>query len=324
MADRNVEFKRKEKLYMADWVVDSYACAMVQENALVYTKEELRRAKEVYELIRNSGYPSPNEAMHLLTDGNVRGMPVLTVADLQRAYKVYSLHPEYVRGQLTKNKVSRSQVDLGLRSTDKNLRLYTDVMHLEGNMFLVTVADPLNLILQSYIENEGRMSLGMALQGQLSLLKSRGFQPRIVYTDPHNTFRSMTQEFPGMEIDVGGANDHVAKVDAKIRRIKETARKVKARLPWELPGQLFKDLVTYAVSRMNLGRTTALSGNVCPRVLFMGMPIDYKRELLLAYGDYVEAYKGTTNNIAERSAACIALYQAANSTGSWVLWKIET
>jgi hypothetical protein len=321
MADRNVEFKRKEKLYVADWVVDSYVCATVQENALVYTKEELRRAKEVYELIRNSGYPSPNEAMHLLTDGNVRGMPVLTVADLQRAYKVYGLHLEYVRGQLTKEKVSRSQVDLGLRSTDKNLRLYTDVMHLEGNMFLVTVADPLNLTLQSYVENEGRMSLGMALQGQLSLLKSRGFQPRIVYTDPHSTFRSMTQEFPGTEIDVSGAYDHVAKVDGKIRRIKETARKVKARLPWELPGQLFKDLVTYAVSQMNIRRTMALSENVCPRVLFTGIPIDYKRELLLAYGDYVEAYEGTTNNMAERSAACITLYLAANSTGSWVLWK---
>jgi hypothetical protein len=145
-----------------------------------------------------------------------------------------------------------------------------------------------------------------------------------VYTDPHSTFRSMTQELPGTEIDVGGANDHVAKVDAKIRRIKETARKVKAGLPWELPGQLFKDLVTYAVSRMNIRRTTALSENVCPRVLFMGMPIDYKKELLLAYGDYVEAHKGTTNNMAERSAACIALYPAANSTGSWVLWKIET
>jgi hypothetical protein len=194
-------------------------------------------------------------------------------------------------------------------------------MHLEGNMFLVMVADPLNLTLQSYVENEGRMSLGMALQGQLSLLKSRGFQPRVVYTDPHSTFRSMTQEIPGTEIDVSGAYDHVAKVDGKIRRIKETARKVKARLPWELPGQLFKDLVTYAVSQMNIRRTMALSENVCPRVLFTGIPIDYKRELLLAYGDYVEAYEGTTNNMAERSAACITLYPAANSTGSWVLWK---
>jgi len=152
MTGRNVEFKRKEKLYVADWVVDSYACMTVQENALVYTKEELRRTKEVYELIRSSGYPSPNEAMHLLTNGNVRGMPALTVVDLQRAYKMYGLHPEYVRGQLTKKKVSRSQVDLGLRSTDKNLRLYVDVMHLEDNMFLVTVVDPLNLTMQSYVK----------------------------------------------------------------------------------------------------------------------------------------------------------------------------
>jgi hypothetical protein len=27
-----------------------------------------------------------------------------------------------------------------------------DVMHLEGNMFLVTVVDPLNLTLQSYVD----------------------------------------------------------------------------------------------------------------------------------------------------------------------------
>jgi ribonuclease HI len=186
------------------------------------------------------------------------------------------------------------------------------------------VAGPLNLTMQSYVENEGRMSLDMALQGQLSLLKSRGFESRIVYTDPQSTFRSMTQEFLGTEIDVGEANDHVAKVDVKIRRIKETTRKVKAGLPWELPGQLFKDLVTYAVSWINIRRMTALSENVCPRVLFMGMPIAYKRELLLAYCDCVEAYKGTMNNMAECSAACIALYPAANSTGSWVLWKIDT
>jgi len=134
----------------------------------------------------------------------------------------------------------------------------------------------------------------------------------------------MTQEFPGTDIDIGRANDHVAKVDANIRRIKEMARKVKAGLPWELPGQLFKDLVTYAMSRINIRRTTALSENVCPRVLFMGMPIDYKKELQLAFGDYVEVYKGTTNNMAARSAACIALFPAANSTGSWVLWKIDT
>jgi len=169
-----------------------------------------------------------------------------------------------------------------------------------------------------------RCSCSMALQGQLSLLKSHGFEPKIVYMDPHSTFRSMTREFPGTEIDVSRASDHVAKVDTKIRRKKEMARKVKARLPWELPRQSFKDLVTYAVSWINICRMMALAEIVCPRVLFTGMPIDYKKELQLAFGDYMEAYEGTTNNMAERSAACIALFPAANSTGSWVLWEIDT
>jgi hypothetical protein len=77
----------------------------------------------------------------------------------------------------------------------------------------------------------------------------------------------MTQDFLGVELDVGGASDYVAKVDAKIRRIKE-----------------------YAVSRLNIRRTHALSGNICPRVLFTGIPVPYS-ELSVAFGDYVESYQ---------------------------------
>ncbi len=67
-----------------------------------------------------------------------------------------------------------------------------------------------------------------------------------------------------------------------------------------------------------------LSENVCPRVLFTGIPVDYKKEFQVAFGDYVEAYKGTDNTSRARSAASITLYPASNASGFWVLWKIET
>jgi hypothetical protein len=114
----------------------------------------------------------------------------------------------------------------------------------------------------------------------------------------------MTQDFPRVEVDIRGAGDYVAKADAKIRRVKETYRKV--------------------TSRLNIRRTTALAENICPRVLFTGIPMDYKRELTYAFGDYVKAYEGTTNKSRARSAACITLYPTGNSIGSWVLWKIDT
>jgi hypothetical protein len=124
-------------------------------------------------------------------------------------------------------------------------------------------------------------------------------------------------------VDIGGAGDYVAKVDARIRRVKEIYRTVKAGLPWMLPRSLVPELVAYVVSCMSIRRTTTLSENVCPRVLFTGIPVDFKRELCMASGDYVEAYEGTDNTSRMRSSACIALYPMANSTGAWVLWKIS-
>jgi len=66
-------------------------------------------------LLRNSGYPSLGEAVHLLTYGNVRNVPVLLPADVERAYKIYGPHPECVRGQMVKKTVTRVPVDHTLR-----------------------------------------------------------------------------------------------------------------------------------------------------------------------------------------------------------------
>jgi hypothetical protein len=225
---------------------------------------------------------------------------------------------------MTKKKVSRTPVDLVLRSPNKSLTLSADVMYIDGHMFLVSVVAPLMLTLQSELESKSRTSLGIALQGQLGVLRSRGFMPRIVYTDPHSTFRSMTEDSPGEEIDPGGQGDYVPQVDAKIRRVKETYRKLQAGLPWTLPSTLVADLVGYSVSHVNARRTTAMEGNVCPKVLFTGRPLDFKKEFGLAFGEYVKAYEGTTNRMTDRSTACIALSPTNNSTGVWLLWKLST
>ena len=84
------------------------------------------------------------------------------------------------------------------------------------------MTEPLNFTLQSPLDNEARTSLGLALRGQIGLLRSRGLIPITVYTDPNCSIKSMTQDFSAVEIDVGGAGDYVSKVDTKIRRIKES------------------------------------------------------------------------------------------------------
>jgi hypothetical protein len=74
----------------------------------------------------------------------------------------------------------------------------------------------------------------------------------------------MQRDFPGVEVDVGGARDYVPKVVIKIQCLKEVYRAVKSGLQWQLPVSLVKDLVAYAVSRVNIQRTSALSENIAP------------------------------------------------------------
>jgi hypothetical protein len=101
-------------------------------------------------------------------------------------------------------------------------------------------------------------------------------------------------------------------------------RTVKAGLEWKLPKSRVKDLMMYCVSRLNLRRTLALDGTVCPKVLFTGLKPNYRKELSLAFGDYVEVYTGTDNTSRERSVPCIALYPVGNATGTWQFWNLHT
>jgi len=49
-----------------------------------------------------------------------------------------------------------------------------DMMEIDGKEFFMMVSDPLQLALQTSVENESKQVLGMGLQGRLMTLWSRG------------------------------------------------------------------------------------------------------------------------------------------------------
>jgi len=148
-----------------------------------------------------------------------------------------------------------------------------------------------------------------------------------LHADPQSSIGKVETSFPGIHFDLQGAGDHLGKIDIKVRRVKEICRSVLASLPYNLPEALVRDLVQYAVNRINVRRTTSLTDNRAPRVLFTGRRIDFKKEFKAGFGDYVEAYnpKVQSNAIDQpRTQACIALHPSANVVGSWILYNIAT
>jgi hypothetical protein len=83
-------------------------------------------------------------------------------------------------------------------------------------------------------------------------------------------------------------------------------------------------LVAFAVSRINIRGSTAISPNVCATMLFTGRMPDFRNELSLFFGDYCRVFDGTDNTVKSRTIPCIALYPCCNMTGSWVFYSLQT
>jgi hypothetical protein len=82
-------------------------------------------------------------------------------------------------------------------------------MHVDGQRFLVIVCEGLQLTIQVAVEQDLQGVLGPAQQGQLELLRSKGFQPVRVYVDVQSALKGLATKFENVKIDVGGTGDYV-------------------------------------------------------------------------------------------------------------------
>ena len=332
MKDRDLIFYRRRKLYVGDmreWDKrrqDYQAYTTTRENEEMYTSAEVNKAQSALEFIGNAGYPSEKEAIGLVEDGNILDVP-LTGKDVRRAFRIYGRSAQAVRGKRTRRKVSRQEVDDSMKMQRTVQTLYTDVFKVKEQPYLYSLVEPLELTLVTPVARETANELGMAMQGQFDTLKAKGFDPVRTYVDPQSGLVALQGKFTGVEIDVGGAGDHLDKIDIRIRRIKETIRCTHAGLEWKLPKSMVKDLVKFANGRNNMKSTSARTDKVAPRIAFSGRKPNYRKEYSLRFGNYCECYNPkvvSRDALSDRTEPCIALYPACNAAGSWVFLNIKS
>ncbi len=85
----------------------------------------------------------------MLRDGNIYGIPHLNTADKQRAYDIYGTPVGNVREKMTDRPTAHAVIDPLAMMREKNQVLHSDVMHVKGQKFLISVAEPLQLTLQA-------------------------------------------------------------------------------------------------------------------------------------------------------------------------------
>ena len=103
--DRDILFAQVGNLYVVKWeaiIGEARSYVTSQETESTYTKKEIVRAKQAYELACISGYPSVTELVNLVEDGNILNIPGITRADIKRAYELYGVPLTYVHEKMRK------------------------------------------------------------------------------------------------------------------------------------------------------------------------------------------------------------------------------
>jgi hypothetical protein len=126
----------------------------------------------------------------------------------------------------------------------------------------------------------------------------------------------------GITVNIAGAGAHAPVVERRIR-----VRGILSTLPYAMSQSLFKYLVAFAVSRLNLAPANTIVSNITPRQWITGARPDFKRDLRVAFGEYVEAHNSTIaqrNSMSPRTDPAIALVPTCNSQGSVWFYSMRT
>jgi hypothetical protein len=321
---------------MIDIVPTEHPAALmttVANNLIQYTKREVIGAKKARELLAKLGYPSVENAIAMLRDGS--GFDV-TPYDFQVADAIWGPDVASMRGKTTKAKSMVPDTTIGIPIVQQHQILVVDIMFIDQvSTTLVAVSYPLDVTLGVTLDrtisgkpSRAAESVKKALGIILSTLSARKFVVATIYSDGEGAIGKIKPQLNqlGIEVDVSGAGGHVARIERRIRVIKERVRAhISGRLPFALNIVGLSMLILFCISRLNYQHTSTRPGGLTPREAFTGQRVAAERDFRAAVGDsviYTEPY--TTSDMKSRIGQGIVYLPTGNRTGNVKCLNIVT
>ncbi len=294
--------------------------ATAEENEKSYTKYEVEKAKQARELIVQMGYPSMQNLIKM-AKGMINNLPV-SAEDIYRAYKIYGPVLGAVKGKTKLVRGNKTVIEHIPRPVQSEVSVHIDILYISKQIpFLIGVVLPLGMTMVSYLANRTQSTLRDALNGQLKQLRSRQFIVTKVIGDGEKGFVSLRDYLgaAGIPLEVAGPNQHVPAAEVRIRVLKSLFRCTYSSLPYDLPMSLWKNLVYFVVSRMNMFPVSSREDPTPARELFLGRKVDYKKDVRIGFGEYcqIDALPTFRNSATDaRTTGAISLEPVGNIQGS--------
>ena len=293
----------------------------VAENLRRYTAREVKQMALAEQLMQRLGHMTSNATMSLLNAG-VQNCPV-TATDVRNKDAAKGVSVPGLLGKTKKRASAKAGYVLAPRVVQVQQILHIDIIFVKKVPFLLGVMTPLALGLTEYLKNRGEDCVRAAIDRFLAVAASRDFQVREIRCDGEGSVSALVHELnaQGMPVMIAGPGQHVPVAERWACTVKSRFRCHELSLPFVMTLKLIIWCMRFCTHSVNLQRSATFTDNVSPFEQFSGMKLDAKRDLRVAFGDFVYAtVPNTDNSMNPRTEPCIALGGKLNLTGTvWML-----
>ena len=323
------------RFYSCDWrsvEAESAMVTTVEQNLRAFTKREIDRARSARELMARMGFPSVVTAMSIVNSGSNFD---ISARDFQVAESIWGRDVASLKGKTTKRATAAADMTINSKIVQKDQVLSIDIMFIDKIAILIGVATPLglsmayslnNLVLKKSSRATEHVRKGIA--HFLGVLGSQGFKTSVIMSDGEGAVVTLVDELGklGVDVDISGAGGHVARIERKIRIIKERVRSHTAyHLPFTLSSVGIVMCVLYVVSRLNYEPYGEREYGPSPREAFIGRKPDGKRDFRCSFGDYVQCtVPKTDSSLKSRTEDCVVMLPLGNRTGTVRMLSLAT
>lgn len=295
--------------------------ATVAENLRRFSKRDAKYMDNAVQLMQRLGHMGSGATIKLLNAGVLNCS--VTATDVRNKDAAMGVSIPGLMGKTKKQKSVSAGYVLAPRVTQVQQILHVDIIFVKKIPFLLGVFTPLDLTMIEFLRDRGVECVGQALHLFIALAKGRGFDVLEVRCDGEGAVGALSTELnlQGIKVFIAGPGQHVHVVERKSQTVKSRHRCHELSLPFVMTKLLIIWCMKFCTHCVNLQASANATDTVCPYEQFSGIKLDAKRDLRVAFGDFVMATPAETNNSMEpRSEPFIALGGKHNLTGSvWML-----
>ena len=311
----------KSRFYTHDFAL----VATINENLRRYTPREVKQIDKAEQMMQRLGHMTSAATIGIINSG-VQNCPV-TASDVRNKDVAKGVSTAGLLGKTKKTKSISPGYALVPRVNQVQQILSIDIVFVKRVAFLLGVLTPLGLGLVEFLRDRSVDSVETAAKIMLAKAASRSFDVLEIRCDGEKAVGALTValEHRGLRVSIAGPGQHVSVVERMAQTVKSRFRCHELSLPFVMTHTLLVCCMKFCMSCVNLQPSTTSVDKVSPFEQFSGMKLDAKRDLRVAFGDYVLATPANTDNsMLPRAEPCIALGGKFNHTGSVLMLSLRT